>query len=182
MYLHAHVCLYESTHTHLDINLHIHIHTHVFVNIHACLNLHMYLHAHVCLYVSSHTHPHIRMYIHINTHAHPIPLRVTFSNAVSKRKAQISNVSFHRNIATETLELWALSFRKCFELWAPQVGLAVFVNIHACLNNLQMYLHAHVCLYVSTHTCLEIHLHMNIYTRICTWKSTTYLLCAGICV
>jgi len=35
----------------------------------------------------------------------PIPLGVTFSNAVSKLKAQSSNVSFHRNVAKETFEL-----------------------------------------------------------------------------
>ena len=40
----------------------------------------------------------------------PIPLGVTFSNAVSKLKAQSSNVSFHRNVrnvSKETFELWA---------------------------------------------------------------------------
>ena len=34
-----------------------------------------------------------------------IPLGVTFSNAVSKLKAQSSNVSFHRIVAKKTLEL-----------------------------------------------------------------------------
>jgi len=34
-----------------------------------------------------------------------IPLGVTFSNTVSKLKAQSSNVSFHRNVAKETCEL-----------------------------------------------------------------------------
>jgi len=42
-----------------------------------------------------------------------IPLGVTLSNAVSKLKAQSSKVSFHWNVAKETFELWALSFRKC---------------------------------------------------------------------
>jgi len=35
----------------------------------------------------------------------------------SKLKAQSSNVSFHWNIAKETFELWALSFRKCHPKW-----------------------------------------------------------------
>jgi len=35
----------------------------------------------------------------------PIPLGVMFSNAVSKLKAQSSNVSFHWNVAKETFEL-----------------------------------------------------------------------------
>ena len=48
---------------------------------------------------------------------HPIPLGVTFSNAVSKLKAQSSNVSFHWNVAKETCELLALSFRKCHPKW-----------------------------------------------------------------
>ena len=47
----------------------------------------------------------------------PIPLGVTFSNAVSKLKAQSSNVSFHWNVAKETFELWALSFWKCHPKW-----------------------------------------------------------------
>jgi len=47
----------------------------------------------------------------------PIPLGVTFSNAVSKLKAQSSNVSFHWNVVKETFELWALSFRKCHPKW-----------------------------------------------------------------
>ena len=47
----------------------------------------------------------------------PIPLGVTFSNALSKLKAQSSNVSFHWNVAKETFELWALSFRKCQPKW-----------------------------------------------------------------
>jgi len=34
-----------------------------------------------------------------------IPRGVTFSNAVSKPKAQSSNVSFHCNVAKETFEL-----------------------------------------------------------------------------
>jgi len=32
-------------------------------------------------------------------------------------KAQSSNVSFHRNVAKETFELWALSFRKWHPKW-----------------------------------------------------------------
>jgi len=47
----------------------------------------------------------------------PILLGVTFSNAVSKLKAQSSNVSLHWNVAKETYELWALSFRKCHPKW-----------------------------------------------------------------
>ena len=35
----------------------------------------------------------------------------------SKLKAHSSNVSFHWNVAKETLELWALSFRKCHPKW-----------------------------------------------------------------
>jgi len=53
----------------------------------------------------------------ICTYVLPIPLGVTFSNAVSKHKAQRSNVSFHWKVAKETFELWALSFRKCHPNW-----------------------------------------------------------------
>jgi len=47
-----------------------------------------------------------------STNVQPIPRGVTFSNAVSKLKAQSSKVSFHWNVTKETFELWALSFRK----------------------------------------------------------------------
>jgi len=47
----------------------------------------------------------------------PIPLGVTFSNAVSKLKAPSTNVSFHWNVAKETVELWALSFQKWHPKW-----------------------------------------------------------------
>jgi len=47
----------------------------------------------------------------------PIPFGVTFSNAVSKLKAQSSNVCLHWNVAKETFELRALSFRKCHPTW-----------------------------------------------------------------
>jgi len=50
----------------------------------------------------------------------PIPLWVTFSNVVSKLKAQSSNVSFHWNVTKETFELWAFreKRRSSFEHWA----------------------------------------------------------------
>jgi len=50
---------------------------------------------------------------------------VTFSNAVSKLKAQSSKVSFHWNVAKETFELWALSFRKCH----PKEGMVTNQNV-----------------------------------------------------
>ena len=47
----------------------------------------------------------------------PIPLGVTFSNSVSKLKAQSWNVSFHWNVAKEKFELWAVSCRKRHPKW-----------------------------------------------------------------
>ena len=51
----------------------------------------------------------------------PIPLGVTFSNAVSKFKAQSSNVSFltFQWKMTFKFELWALSFERAFENVTP---------------------------------------------------------------
>jgi len=40
-------------------------------------------------------------------HIQPIPLGVTFSNAVFKTQYQSSNVSFHWNVVKEWFELWA---------------------------------------------------------------------------
>jgi len=49
----------------------------------------------------------------------PIPREMTFSKALSKLKAQSSNVSFPWNVAKETFELWALSFEIAFENVTP---------------------------------------------------------------
>jgi len=57
-----------------------------------------------------------------------------FSNAVSKLKAQSSNVSFHWNVAKETFKLWALSFRK----WHPKWDWLYHVhvkNVHFCCTS-----------------------------------------------
>jgi len=71
----------------------------------------------------------------------PIPLGVMFSNAVSKLKAQSSKVSFHWNLAKETFELWALSFRKwhpkwdwlyCFVLWC--MCACMYPCVSLCVN------------------------------------------------
>jgi len=60
---------------------------------------------------------------HLMWRIQPIPSGVTLSKALSKLKAQSSNVSFHWNVAKKTFELWALSFelwnsiRKCHPKW-----------------------------------------------------------------
>ena len=69
-----------------------------------CVNAYVY--KYVCLQtlVFIDTHAYMHMWIYVQ----PIPLGVTFSNAVSKLKAQSSNVSVHWNVAKETFELWAV--------------------------------------------------------------------------
>jgi len=47
----------------------------------------------------------------------PIPLGVTFSNAVSSSKLKVRTSLFHWNVAKEMFELWALSFRKWHPKW-----------------------------------------------------------------
>ena len=49
----------------------------------------------------------------------PIPDEVTFSKALSKLKAQSSNVSVHWNVEKETFELCASSFGTAFENVTP---------------------------------------------------------------
>jgi len=76
----------------------------------------------------------------------PIPLGVTFSKALPKLKAQSSNVSFHWNVAKETFELWALSFRKwhtggigCTWSQGPLYGVATIsrlLNYKSLLQNI----------------------------------------------
>ena len=82
----------------------------------------------------------------VKSDVQPIPLGVTFSTAISKLKAQSSNVSLHRNVAR----------RSSFELskMTAQVGLAVpalcvcvflFVCVCAC-----------VCMCVSVCVCVRV--------------------------
>ena len=59
--------------------------------------------------ILTHAHTHMTRCWCSTTHVQPIPLGVTFSNAVSKLKAQSSNVSFHWNVAQEALELSKMS-------------------------------------------------------------------------
>jgi len=68
-------------------------------------NVYMYVCMFVCMYASEKMYVHVCMYMHQEScmynvctrflYVQPIPLGVTFSNAVSKLKAQSLNVSFH---------------------------------------------------------------------------------------
>jgi len=63
----------------------------------------------------------------------PIPFWVTFLKALSKLKAQSSNVSFHWNVAKETFELWALSFERAFENGIPSgIGCIIYASMWVC--------------------------------------------------
>jgi len=55
----------------------------------------------------------VYIYVYMCIYVQPIPLGVTFSNAVSKIKAHSSNASFATFQWKEPFEHWALSF----ELW-----------------------------------------------------------------
>jgi len=92
-------------------------------------------------------HSHIVL-AHMNiTQAHtanlqPIPRGVTFSKALSKLKAQSSNVSFHWNLAKETFELWAFSFETAFENVTPSgIGCNSEYHMQIPLNR-----HSHIVL------------------------------------
>ena len=72
-----------------------------------------------------------------------IPLGVTFSNAVSKIKAQSSNVSFATFQWKETFKLWALSFERAFENVTPSgIGCTDVYMIH-----MYMYIYSFVYIY-----------------------------------
>ena len=112
----------------------------------------------MCSYICIHAYTWIQMYEHLPyrcVEVQPIPLGVTFSNAVSKLKAQSSNVFFHCNVAKETFELWALSFRKCHPKW----------------DWLYMNMHIHVHIYRIG--CTWIWLYMNMLV----WSMFMYHIC-----
>jgi len=77
-------------------------------------------------------------FAHSWTQIQPIPLGATFSNAVSKLKAQSSNVCFYWNVAKETFEPWAFELSKM----SPQVELAVqTLNECLCCHILALKMH-----------------------------------------
>jgi len=94
---------------------HVHMHILNWVRDFMSWCVHMYMKSRtqlkICICTCTYAHMNARGYVQ------PIPPGVTFSNAVRKLKAQISNVSFHWNVAKETFELLALSFRKCHPKW-----------------------------------------------------------------
>ena len=67
----------------------------------------MYIYTHICKKKKgpSITQPYAHICVCMYTYLQPIPFEVTFLKALSKLKAQSSNVSFHCNVAKETFEL-----------------------------------------------------------------------------
>jgi len=115
-----------------------------------------------------------------------IPLGVTFSIALSKLKAQSSNVSLHWNVAKETFELWALSFRKCHPKWDWlyfHTYICVFTYGHMCwlvevgryltyvlivmVTVVWVYMNMYMYVYIYWSTCICIHIYNYIYMLIC---------------
>jgi len=88
-------------------------------------NIYKLIHAHTHTQTYTHTHIHIRT--HILTHSiqvhvlqvQPIPLGVTFSNAVFKLKAQSSKLErlFSLKRGKRDFRALSFSFRKCHPRW-----------------------------------------------------------------
>ena len=112
----------------------------------------------------THTHT-LKTHSASRIHIQPIPRGVTFSRALSKLKAQSSNVSFHWNVAKETFELWALSF----ELWqhylktSPQVGSAVYMFTLNHLVSLSRSLSLSLSFFLAPP--------LSVYLSVCLWRS-----------
>jgi len=99
----------------------------------------------------------------------PIPLGVTFSTALSKLKAQSSNVSFHWNVAKETFELWALSFRKWHPKWDwlylyTCLCTSIICNVHSVYIYVQMYVIYNIPrIYMYVHRVAKTHRMPHLY-------------------
>jgi len=126
---------------------------------------------------------------------HPIPRGVTFSNAVSKLKAQSANVSFHWNVAKETFELWVLSFRKCHPKWdwlyihMLMHTWCIHMLMHICLSTWCIHMlidvicskwlvHGHICRYTSR---VSSRLSMCIHTYVDTYMYIYMLIHIHVC-
>jgi len=128
----------------------------------------------------------------------PIPLGVTFSNAVSKLKARSSIVFFHWNVAKETFELWALSFRNCHPKWdrvymrwtfakvrltfdtlsaacqmAAKLNLVkIFVFLVAqtrCRYSIYVYMYKWMRIHIRVDMCIHIYMYIWIYIHMHTY-------------
>jgi len=128
-------------------------------------------------YICTYIYIHINMYIHIiwyiciciYLHIQPIPLGMTFSKDFSKLKAKSSNVSFHWNVAKETLELWALSFETAFENVTPsEIGCTyIYIYINICFHVFYIHVYIYIYIYINIwiYTCLYVYLYMYSYTH-----------------
>jgi len=90
-----------------------------------------------------------------------IPLGATFSNAVSKLKAQSLNVSLATFQWKEPFELWAFSFERASKNVTPR-------GIWCTYEHICMYVYEHICMYV--YTCIHEYTpsrHIHGYMCIC---------------
>ena len=115
---------------------------------------------------------HARLFM-IHLIVKPILLGVTFSNAVSKLKAQSSNVSFHWNVAKETLKLWALSFRKWHPKW-DWLYLSIFDMPMYIMNTCQKWRYKGVSR-KSVHDVFDSN-YKYFTCRCIPWRMTQYVL------
>jgi len=170
-YIHIYSYVYEYVHIYSYVHEYIHVYSYVHVYIHICSYVQEYIHiysytqTYICtlyvrayIHIYSYTQTYICMFIHCMyvsayTHVQPIPLGVTFANAVSKLKAQCSNGSFHWNVAKETFELWALSFRKWHPKWDWQYVLCR--HSCACIYMYKNYADIYADMYVHVYTCIK---------------------------
>ena len=162
----VYMCVYISTYIHTHIPNQDIIHTYL-IPYWYIRAFYLYLHT----YIQISTSIQICMYVQRGMGVQPIPLGVTFSKALSKLKAQSSNVSFHWKMAKETFEFWALSFRKCHPKWDWLYlyldKVCVYVYIHTCI----------ICTYILTSFLIEIcmyiyicrmHVHIHTYSYVHT--------------
>jgi len=105
------------------------------------------IHMHTCTHIRNktwtRTHTDAHTHTHIQTQIQLIPLGVTFSNAVSKLKAQSSNVSFATFQWKKPFELWALSFERAFEN-------VISRGIGCVYMHLYKHMYIHMCIRVCT--------------------------------
>jgi len=134
----------------------------------------MYMYICVCIYICTY------VCVSICVYTQPIPRGMTFSKALSKLKAQSSNVSFATFQWKETSELWALSFETAFENVTPGGIGYICVYIHptcsarrADKSNSHAKTQIHIYIYVSTILIFRyIYIHQHTHNRTHTHTHT----------
>jgi len=114
------------------------------------VNIHMCIYTYICRANSIYIYICVYVYTYVYIHVDRCPANPTWGDTWGRKchlifecrfKAQSSNVSFHWNVAKETLELWALIFETAFENVTPSEIGCTHEEVHGSPRTYQTRFH-----------------------------------------